>query len=123
MAKVRTGENAYYWWVFPNLMVNLYSGVMDVNIVLPLGPERCKVVFDWFFPRDAAEQFSRDSIAVSHRVQLEDVAICEDVQRGLRSRSFQAGRYSVRREEPVYLFHRLLAQSLRAGIGSLNTPR
>jgi choline monooxygenase len=118
VAKVRSGDTAYYWWVFPNLMVNLYSGVMDVNYVLPLGPERCKVIFDWFFSPDADLSFVRDSIAVSDRVQREDVAISEEVQRGLRSRSYRAGRYSVRREAPVHLFHCLLARYLHLGNAS-----
>src|SRR5216684_4949159 len=30
-AKVRTGDKAYYWWVFPNFMLNIYGGVMDTN--------------------------------------------------------------------------------------------
>src|SRR5438270_8734889 len=88
---VRTGDNAYYWWVFPNFMLNLYAGVMDTNLVLPLGPERCRVVFDFYFARtDGAEaqRFIADSIAVAEQVQREDVGICEEVQRGLRSRSF-----------------------------------
>ena len=42
----------------------------------------------------------------------------KDVQRGLRSRTYRAGRFSVRREEPVYLFHRLLARYLRQGLES-----
>jgi choline monooxygenase len=49
---------------------------------------------------------------VADQIQAEDVGICEDVQRGLRSRSFDVGRYSVRREEGVYHFHRLLAEYL-----------
>src|SRR5205085_1884873 len=50
-ASVRTGENAYYWWVFPNFMVNLYEGIMDTDLVLPLGPGHCRVVFDFYFAR------------------------------------------------------------------------
>ena len=46
---VRTGDNAYYWYVYPNLMLNLYQGVMDTNLVLPLGPDRCRVIFDFYF--------------------------------------------------------------------------
>ena len=116
-ADVRQGDNAYYWWVFPNLMINLYSGVMDTNLVLPLGPERCRVVFDFYFAEtaDAAAEFNRKSMAVGHQIQLEDVDICEDVQRGLHSRFFRTGRYSVRRESGVYHFHRLLAAHLRRG--------
>ena len=55
-----------------------------------------------------AEEFNRQSMAVGHQIQLEDVEICEDVQRGLGSRSFTAGRYRVRRESGVYHFHQLL---------------
>jgi choline monooxygenase len=116
VTKVRTGDRAYYWWIFPNLMVNLYQGVMDTNLVLPLGPERCKVIFDFYFADTEGEDAKRyiaDSIAVAHQVQLEDVQISEDVQRGLASRSYDTGRFSVRREIAGYHFHRLLARQLR----------
>lgn len=118
--KVRTGETAYYAWVFPNFMVNAYEGVMDTNLVIPLGPDRCRVVFDFYFtPRNGEdpEKFAAESIAVADRVQQEDGEICEDVQRGLASGAFDTGRYSVRREAGVYHFHRLLAGRLRAADG------
>jgi choline monooxygenase len=51
-------------------------------------------------------------VAVSERVQDEDVDICQSVQRGLRSRAYGAGRLSVRREAGEHLFHRLLANDL-----------
>jgi choline monooxygenase len=110
---VRTGANAYYWWVFPNFMVNLYDGVMDTNLVLPLGPDRCRVVFDFYFAEGTAPEFIGQSIDVAERVQQEDVGICEEVQRGLRSRAFTTGRFSVRRENGGYHFHQLLARALR----------
>jgi choline monooxygenase len=112
-AAVRTGRNAHYWWVFPNLMMNVYEGVMDTNLVLPLGPEACLVVFDFYFANRDAREFISESVTVAERIQHEDVGICEDVQRGLRSRSFESGRYSVKRERAVHHFHRLLARSLR----------
>ncbi len=118
VGKVRTGANAYYWWVFPNLMINIYQGVMDTNLVLPLGPDRCRVVFDFYFADTAgpgAERFIADSIAVAHQIQLEDQGVCEEVQAGLRSRSYDTGRFSVRREAGGYHFHRLLARRLRGG--------
>jgi choline monooxygenase len=115
-AAVRTGETAYYWWIFPNFMINLYEGIMDTNLVLPLGPNRCKVIFDFYFSRcgdPEAHKFIADSIAVAHQIQLEDVGICEQVQQGLASRSYRTGRFSVRREQAGYHFHRLLAEYLR----------
>jgi choline monooxygenase len=113
---VRTGEAAYYWWIFPNLMMNVYQGVMDTNLVLPAGPDACRVVFDFYFAADTldAARFTSESIGVAHQIQLEDVGICEEVQRGLASRSFEAGRFSVRREAAGFHFHRLLAERLRA---------
>lgn len=110
---VRTGTTAHYWWVFPNFMVNLYSGVMDTNLVLPLGPDRCRVVFDFYFSEGADEAFMRQSVDVAEQVQQEDVSICEEVQHGLKSRSYSTGRFSVKRENGGYHFHRLLAASLQ----------
>ncbi|MFL5245511.1 MAG: aromatic ring-hydroxylating oxygenase subunit alpha [Gemmataceae bacterium] len=115
IGKVRGGDSAYYWWIFPNFMMNLYEGVMDTNLVLPLGPDACRVVFDFYFAdTDGIDRrrFIADSMAVGHQIQLEDVGICEEVQRGLASRSYDTGRFSVRREAGGYHFHRLLAQSL-----------
>jgi len=89
--------------------------MMDTNLVLPLGPDRCRVIFDFFFSdqgKTGVEKYRKESIAVSHQIQLEDLGICEDVQKGLASRSFDTGRFSVRREMAGYHFHRLLARYL-----------
>ena len=101
---------AFYLWVYPNFMINAYSGVMDTNLVLPLGVDKCAVIFDYFFAdiSSAAQQHHKESIAVSEKVQDEDMAICDSVQRGLSSRAYVAGRLSVRREAGEHLFHRLL---------------
>jgi choline monooxygenase len=119
VGKVRGGDRAYYWWVFPNLMLNIYQGVMDTNLVVPLAPDRCRVIFDYYFAdTESAEarQYIGDSIAVAHQIQREDVGICEDVQHGLGSRFFETGRFSVRREAAGYHFHQLLAGYLRAAV-------
>ncbi len=115
--KVRTGTHAYYWWMFPNLMINLYQGVMDTNWVVPLGPDRCRVFFDFYFTEvegEIAKRFNEASIAVAHQVQLEDIGVCDEVQRGLKSRSYDTGRFSVKREAGGYYFHQLLARMLKA---------
>ena len=88
---------------------------MDTNLVLPVAPDRCLVQFDFYFS-DVGEdrkEHNANSVAVSDRIQDEDVDICESVQRGLRSRAYGAGRLSVRREAGEHLFHRLLAKDLR----------
>ncbi len=110
--RTRTGDLAAYWWVYPNFMVNLYAGVMDTNLVLPLGVDRCRVVFDFYFAAGTDDGFVRESIAVAEQVQAEDVGICEEVQRGLNSRSYTTGRFSVKRENGGYHFHQLLGRVL-----------
>lgn len=113
----RKGDRAWYFWQYPNFMINLYHGYMDTNLVLPDGVDRCKVVFDFYFDdvSQAAAERNRQSIAVGERVNNEDVGICESVQRGLHSRAYGAGRLSVRREAGEHLFHRLLAADLKRG--------
>jgi choline monooxygenase len=113
-ASVRKGQ-AFYYWLYPNLMLNWYEGYLDTNLVVPLGVDRMQVTFDFYFsdvsePARARNQASMD---VSERIQDEDHAICESVQRGLGSRAYDAGRLSVRREAGEHLFHRLLAADLR----------
>jgi len=115
LGEVRGGEAAYYWWVYPNLMFNIYEGLMDINVVLPLGPDRCKVIFDFFFADtegEVAQKRIAKSLAVAHQIQLEDEAICEEVQRNFQSRSFDTGRFSVRRESGGHHFHQMLAREL-----------
>ena len=117
-AEVRKGERAFYFWIYPNFMINWYEGVMDTNLVVPRGVNKTEVIFDYYF-YDVSQQ-SREknlaSIAVSERIQNEDVAICESVQRGLASHAYSAGRLSVRREAGEHLFHRLLHADLITGL-------
>ncbi len=110
--------HAFYLWLYPNFMINAYSGVMDTNLVLPIAVDKCAVIFDYYFAdlTSAAAQQHRDSIAVSEKVQDEDMAICDSVQRGLASRAYVAGRLSVRREAGEHLFHRLLHRDMTGAL-------
>jgi choline monooxygenase len=113
-AATRKGDRAYYFWQYPNFMLNWYEGYLDTNLVIPLGVDRCEVIFDFYFGdiSEAQMPYVRESMGVSERVQQEDIVICDGVQRGLSSRAYQAGRLSVRREAGEHLFHRLLAADL-----------
>jgi choline monooxygenase len=111
---VRKGQRALYYWLYPNFMINWYSGAMDTNLVIPRGLDKTEVVFDFYFAdvSEAALERNLRSIAVGQRIQDEDTEICKSVQRGLNSRAYSAGRLSVRREAGEHLFHRLLAADL-----------
>lgn len=117
---VRTGDRAFYLWVYPNFMINRYAGAMDTNLVVPCGLDRTEVVFDYYFAdlSEAARARNEASIAVSEQIQREDEGVCASVQRGLASRAYTAGRLSVRREAGEQLFHRLLHADLSAGLES-----
>jgi choline monooxygenase len=115
----RKGDRAWYFWQYPNLMINCYEGYMDTNLVLPVDVDHCRVIFDFYFAdvSEAQRGHNQQSVAVGARVQDEDLGICEAVQRGLKSRAYGAGRLSVRREAGEHLFHRLLAADLKGGLG------
>ncbi len=117
----RKGDRAWYFWQYPNLMINCYEGYMDTNLVLPVDVDHCRVIFDFYFAdvRDAQREYNQQSVAVGARVQDEDLGICEAVQRGLKSRAYGAGRLSVRREAGEHLFHRLLATGLKGGLETM----
>jgi choline monooxygenase len=109
-------DEAQYYWVFPNLMLNIYQGQMQTNVVLPRGQDACEVVFEWFAhdpPVDLATDpaWSR-RMAFSDDIQAEDIEICEQVQKNLRSRSYDRGRYSPTRENGVHHFHSLVHEYL-----------
>jgi choline monooxygenase len=114
----RKGDRAWYFWQHPNLMINCYEGYMDTNLVIPVDVDHCTVIFDFYFAdiSEARHEYNEQSVIVGNRVQEEDLGICEDVQRGLKSRAYRAGRLSVRREAGEQLFHRLLAADLRRGL-------
>jgi len=118
-ATTRKGDRAWYFWQYPNLMINHYQGYMDTNLVLPVDVDHCRVIFDFYFAEidEAHAEYNQQSVAVGARVQEEDLGICEAVQQGLKSRAYRAGRLSVRREAGEHLFHRLLAADLKAGVG------
>jgi choline monooxygenase len=112
------GPEALYYWLFPNLMLNVYPDNVQVNLIVPLGHERTLTRFEWLVPDPARPGLAAElerSFAFSDEVQREDVAICEAVQRGLRSRTYDRGRFSVRRENGVHHFHGLLAAALGEG--------
>jgi len=110
------GGDAFYYWVYPNLMLNILPHRVQVNLVLSDGPARCKVIF-WYYYDDPqspsrARQIEED-LAYSDMVQREDRDICERVQRGLGSGVYDRGRFSVEMESGVYHFQSLLKQSYR----------
>lgn len=104
------GKNvgAYYYWIFPNMMFNFYPWGLSVNIVKPMGTELTKVSFITYVYD--ASKMERGAGAGLDKVEREDEAIVENVQKGVRSRFYDTGRYSPTRETGTHHFHRLLCE-------------
>jgi len=100
----------YYFWLFPNTMFNFYPWGLSVNIVTPLAPARTRVSFlSYVWDRS---KLGRGAGAALDRVEREDEEIVEKVQKGIRSRFYERGRYSPQWEAGVHQFHRLLTRFL-----------
>jgi len=108
-------QEALYFWIFPNLMLNIYPDNISTNLIVPLSHEKTLTIFEWFFhdpgsPR--VQERIKKAVAFSDEVQQEDIGLCENVQKGLRSSTYDRGRYSVKRENGVHHFHMLLSEFL-----------
>jgi len=101
---------AYYYWLFPNTMFNFYPWGLSVNVVRPLGPDLTRVSFLSYVWDE--KKLGIGAGAALDRVEREDESVVEAVQKGVRSRIYDRGRYSPSREQGVHHFHRLFAEHL-----------
>lgn len=110
------GEMAYYYFVWPNFMLNILPDRLQTNLVIPDGHNNCIVLFDYYYDNvatDSAHTRAEADMEYSHKIQLEDIDICEHVQKGLESRAYDKGRFSVEYENAVHHFQSLLKKAYR----------
>ena len=114
----RIGGSVLYAHIFPNLMLNRYGPWLDINYCEPIDQNNCRVTIDWLLEEEFCQQKSgsklkeylSESLEASEQVQREDIWLCERVQKGLQSRSYEIGRYAPRVEHADYAFHQKLSQ-------------
>jgi len=99
---------AKYLFIFPGMMLNFYSWGVSVNVVRPLSPNRTTVEFLTYLKPGAV--IGDGAGGDLHTVEMEDEQVVESVQRGIRSRYYNSGRYSPSREQGTHHFHRLIAE-------------
>lgn len=107
---------AFYFFVWPNFMLNILPGRLQTNLVIPTSSNSCTVLFDYYYNDIESEESRRiieEDIRYSDKVQQEDAEICEHVQRGLESAAYHKGRFSVDMENGVYHFQSLLKKAYR----------
>jgi choline monooxygenase len=101
---------AYYFFVFPNMMFNFYPWGLSINLVQPVSMNQTKVSFLTYVWKE--ELFNKGAGTGLDTVEMEDEEVVEAVQKGIRSRFYHHGRYSVTREQGIHHFHRLIAKQL-----------
>jgi choline monooxygenase len=101
---------AYYFFVFPNIMFNFYPWGLSINVVKPISLNETKVAFLTYVAD--ASKYEKGAGSGLDTVEGEDEEVVEAVQKGIRSRFYTHGRYSVTREQGTHHFHRLIARQL-----------
>lgn len=104
--------SAYYYWIFPNLMFNFYPWGISINIIKPIRKDLTRVSFISYVLDES--KIETGAGAGLDKVEREDEAIVENVQRGIRSSFYTNGRYSPKRETGVHHFHRLICEYMNS---------
>ena len=101
---------AYYYWIFPNLMLNFYAWGLSINIIEPLGKSKTRIKYlTYTLPHK--KQPNGDDADVD-TVEMEDQEVVQSVHQGINSRYYETGRYSAKFETGVHHFHKLIASIL-----------
>lgn len=110
---------AFYYFVFPNFMLNILPNRLQTNVVLPLAHNKTRVSFDYYYDDISSPESLKlmaSDLEYSDKIQHEDIVICELVQRGLESMAYDKGRFSVEMEQGVYHFQCMLKRAFRSAI-------
>jgi len=99
----------YYYTLWPNLIVSVHPDYVLTHQAWPDGPERTRVTCDLYVHADdlGAVQVS-DAVEFWDLTNRQDYHVVELQQRGTRSRSWVAGRYS-NQEAAVHAFDLMVA--------------
>lgn len=106
---------ALYYWIFPNVMLNVYLDNTSINIIIPLDHEKTLTIFEWYFQQPGTGEgwdSMQTIIQFSDQIQQEDIEIVENVQKGLKSNAYDRGRFSALRENGVHHFQSLVHEFL-----------
>jgi choline monooxygenase len=113
------------WWLWPNTCLLRYprrSNFMVLRIE-PIGIDQTRETFDFYLETAEPNQAEQDSIRyIDEVLQVEDIALVESVQRGMRTPAFTQGRlvYDPDKtgisEHGVHHFHGLVLDAYRRGL-------
>ena len=113
------------WYLWPNLTIWIYPGETNIStlIMIPKGPDRTVEYLDWFLPTTTISKQVADAMTYMDKtLQPEDIGLCESVQKGLKSRGYNQGRFVIDPAHPeisehaAHHFQRLVADALEASL-------
>ena len=108
-------QRAYYYLVFPNMLVSLQPDFVLVHRLTRRGPARSMVTCEWLYHPDAISGTDFDpgpAVEFWDETNRQDWEICERSQRGVSSRAYTPGPYSsLETMLPVIDNHYLTAMS------------
>jgi len=98
-------QEALYFWIFPNLMLNVYPDNVSTNLIMPISQDKTLTVFEWFF-HDAASSESkgahRKAVQFSDEVHRKTSGCAKASSEGCVRRLTIAGGIRLRRENGVH---------------------
>jgi len=101
-------QDALFGFIWPNLVPLMYPGSPSLAIfqVIPTGPETTRERWDFYLlTKEPNEQEAAFIRYIKDVLVPEDVGLCVEVQKGLRSRGYSQGRFVVDRAHPEFSEH------------------
>lgn len=118
-ARLRDSKNparrvfALWWFIFPNLALNLYPWGISVNVYMPVPKNPGRTLFLWYhYAWDEARYARREIDWLNRQVDDEDVDAMRQVLQGIRSGWARPGRFSPTEETGPHWFHRLVSATV-----------
>ncbi|MDH3387794.1 MAG: hypothetical protein OEN02_07790, partial [Gammaproteobacteria bacterium] len=113
-------QRSVFWYLWPNTTFNVMPGPDSLGIFVVRPVDVKSSNFDGHSLTTSGRVYQPRSDYFNETLGPEDVRICESVQRGLRSKSYDQGAYMFDPERPgeseqaLHHFHRLVLDSLAA---------
>jgi choline monooxygenase len=118
-ARFRSGTKrvfALWWFVFPNLTLNVYPWGVSVNAYMPVPRDPQRTLFLWYhWAWDETKYARRDDVWQLKAVDDEDVDALSQVARGVTSGFAPRGRFAPDLEAGPHWFHRRVYETVFGG--------
>lgn len=112
--KKQDALNEGLWvWHWPYGAINIYKHGMNLELMIPTGPDTMILQYYYLFDNSADEENMKQTISMSKEVTNEDIDICERVQSNLSAGIYQDGELSGKHESGLVYFHDMIRRTLK----------